>query len=180
MQAAGNGRLPQLDLNFNYTSFDDPDLNEYLKDLNKIRVLEGKEPKDLKFTAHTGYQTLLTFSYPLGNRTLGEAFREKRYAHDQALILLADTQRQISLDVRSAVRALESTVERLGILKKNIEGAQNKLEFATVNFQLGRASNLDITDAQKDLLKAQTDYVNAIVDYQVRLATIEALVGGFE
>jgi outer membrane protein len=180
MEAAGNGRLPQLDLTFNFTGYDDPDLNEYLKDLNKIRILEGKEPKDLKFTAHKGYQTLLTFSYPLGNRALGESYQERRYAYDQSRVILEDTERQVTLDVRSAVRALDSSVQQLAILRKNIEGAQSKLEFATVNFQLGRASNLDITDAQKDLLKAQTNYVNAVVDYQVQLASIEALVGGFE
>lgn len=179
MQAAGNARLPQLDLIFNYTYSNDPDLNEFLKDLNKIRVLVGKEPKDLDFTATKGYQTFLTFSYPLGNRGLGESYRQARLAHEQAQRSLEDAQRQVSLDVRSAVRALHNSVERLGILKKNIEGAQDKLEFATVNFQLGRASNMDITDAQKDLLDAQTDYVNEIIDYQVQLAAIEALVGGF-
>lgn len=180
MHAAGNGRLPQVDLTFNYTSFDDPDLNELLKDLNKIRVLVGKEPKDLDFTANKGYQTFLTVSYPLGNRELGEAHRQAQLMHGQALRILEDTQRQVSLDVRSAVRGLHNSVERLGILKKNIEGAQDKLEFATVNFQLGRASNMDITDAQKDLLDAQTDYVNEIIDYQVQLAAIEALIGGIE
>ncbi len=180
LQAAANGRLPQLDLSFNYTFFDDPDLNEYLKDLNKLRYLEGKEPKDLKFTAYKGYQTLLVFSYPLGNRALGESYRQARLTYEQAQSILEDTQRQVTLDVRSAVRALINSVERLHILQKNIEGAQSKLDFATVNFQLGRASNLDITDAQKDLLKAQTDYVNEIIDYQVQLSSIEALVGGFE
>jgi outer membrane protein TolC len=179
MQAAGNARLPQLDLTFNYTYSNDPDLNELLKDLNVIRVLVGKEPKDLDFTATKGYQTLLTFSYPLGNRELGEAYRRARLAHEHARRSLEDAQRQVSLDVRTAVRALHNSVERLGILKKNIEGAQDKLEFATVNFQLGRASNMDITDAQKDLLDAETDYVNEIIDYQVQLAAIEALVGGF-
>jgi outer membrane protein TolC len=178
MQVAGNARLPQLDFSATYNSFNDPDLNELLKDQNKIRVLEGKEPKDLKFTANEGWQTLLTFSYPLGNKPLGAAYQRARLVHQQSLRLLEDTQRQVTLEVRSATRALENNIERLGILKKNIEGARNKLEFASVNFQLGRASNLDVTDAQKDLLDAETDYINEVIDTRVQISKLEALLGG--
>jgi len=77
------------------------------------------------------------------------------------------------------VRTLLNNVERLAILQKSIDGARSKLEFADVNFQLGRASNLDITDAQKDLVNAQTDYVNEVIDYKIQVARIEQLLGGF-
>lgn len=179
MQVAGNARLPQLDLSANYVAFDDPDINELIKDQNRIRVQQGNEPKELEFTANRGWQALVTFSYPLGNRALGAAYRRSRLVHQQAQRTLEDTERQVALDVRSAVRALHNNVERLGILRKNIEGAKDKLEYASVNFGLGRASNLDVTDAQKDLLGAETDYVNEIIDYRIQLALIEALIGGF-
>jgi outer membrane protein TolC len=180
MQVAGNARLPQLDLNFTYNSVNDPDVNEIRKDLNRWRVLTGNEPKDLDFTASKGWSTFLTVSYPIGNRSLGAAYRRARLVHEQSQRTREDAERQVTLDVRSAIRALRNSVERLGILQKNIEGARDKLEFASVNFQLGRASNLDVTDAQKDLLDAEIDYVNEVIDYRVQLATIEALVGGFE
>lgn len=180
MQVAGNGRLPQLDLSVVYNSLDDPDLNELIKEENRFRILVGKEPKELEFTAAEGWQTLLTFSYPIGNRALGAAHQRTRLLHQQAQRTLEDTQRQVALDVRTAIRSLRNRVEQVHILQKSMEGAKDKLEFASVNFQLGRASNLDITDAQKDLLDAQIDFVNAVIDYRVQLATIEAVIGGFE
>jgi len=82
------------------------------------------------------------------------------------------------LNVRDAVRNLQRSQDRISILKKNIEGAQAKVEFARVNFQLGRASNLDITDAQKDLLDAETDFVNELVFYRQGLARLDQLTGG--
>ena len=180
MQVAGNGRLPQLDLSLIYNSLDDPDLNELIKEENRFRILVGKEPKELEFTASEGWQALFTFSYPIGNRTLGAAYERTRLLHQQSQRAFEDTQRQVALDVRTAIRSLRNRVEQVHILQKSMDGAKNKLEFASVNFQLGRASNLDITDAQKDLLDAQIDFVNAVIDYQVQLATIEAIVGGFE
>lgn len=180
MQVAGNGRLPQLDLSFIYNSLDDPDVNELLKAENRLRILVGKEPKELDFTASKGWSTFLTFSYPIGNRSLGAAYKRARLVHQQAQRSLEDSQRQVALDVRTAIRVLRNNLEQVEILEKSIEGAQDKLEFASVNFQLGRASNLDITDAQKDLLNAQIDYVNAIIDYRIELARVEALIGGFD
>jgi outer membrane protein TolC len=69
---------------------------------------------------------------------------------------------------------------RVGQESKSIEGAQDKPEFASVNVQLGLASNLDNSDAQKDLLNARIDSVNAIIDSRIELARVEALIGGLD
>jgi outer membrane protein TolC len=42
---------------------------------------------------------------------------------------------------------------------------------------MGRASNLDITDAQEALLKAQQQRVSKLVDYHTELALLESLTG---
>ena len=161
---AGNARLPQLDVNVNWNRVDDPDRNE---------------GSSLDFTAIKGWSTFLTASYPLGNKSLGAAHQRALEILEQSQRNLEDVERQLMLDLRTALRALDNSLERVAILSKNIEGARDKLEFASVNFQLGRASNLDIVDAQKDLLDAETDYINEVIDYRVQLATVEALIGGF-
>jgi outer membrane protein TolC len=178
-RVAGNARLPQLDLNLSWNKTDDPDFNELTKLENIQRVREGNEPRELDFTAFQGWTALVTLSYPLGNKSLGSAHRRARTLLEQSERNLDDVERQLVLDLRTALRSLDNSVERVAILNKNIEGARNKLEFASVNFQLGRASNLDVVDAQKDLLDAETDYINEVIDYRVQLANIEALIGGF-
>ena len=45
-------------------------------------------------------------------------------------------------------------------------------------FNLGRASNLDITDAQKDLLDAEVDYAQELSYYYLEQARLEQLLGG--
>ncbi|MFQ5600389.1 MAG: TolC family protein, partial [Candidatus Krumholzibacteriia bacterium] len=177
---AGNARLPQLDLSLTYTLNEDADLNEAKIEKNIRRVfLEGDDPKPLDTTTFKGWSTFLTLSYPLGNKSLGNAHKRSQLVYDQSQRNREDIERQITTEIRSAIRNLRNSLVRLEILDKEIEGARDKLEFASINFQLGRASNLDVTDAQKDLMDAEIDYVNEVVDYLVSIARIEALVGGF-
>ena len=176
---AGNARLPRLDLNVRWNRVDDPDANELTKQENIQRALEGNAGGSLDFTAFKGWSTFLTMSYPLGNKSRGAVHRRALEILEQSQRNLEDVERQLMLDLRTALRSLDNSLERVAILSKNIEGARDKLEFASVNFQLGRASNLDIVDAQKDLLDAETDYINEVIDYRVQLATVEALIGGF-
>jgi outer membrane protein TolC len=63
-------------------------------------------------------------------------------------------------------------------LIKNIEAAREKITFATTMFNLGRASNLDVTDAQKDLLQAEVDYAVELAEYYIEQARLEQLLGG--
>jgi outer membrane protein len=180
MKVAGNARLPQLDFGMAYTHYNNADEQEIDIRDNIERIMQGDLPDQIKPTGFRGWTSSVTLSYPLGNKVLGSAYRRSRLVHQQSERILEDAERQVVLEVRTAIRALRNNVERLGILDKNIEGARDKLEFATVNFQLGRASNLDITESQKDLLDAEVDYVNAVVDYRIQVSRIEQLLGGFE
>ena len=179
-RVAGNARLPQLDVGLSYTRNHDPDAEEPAKEENIEQILTGDPPDPLDPTGFRGWTTTVRLSVPLGNKALGSVYRRARLLHLQSERALEDAERQVTLEIRTAIRALRNNVERLSILEKNIEGASSKLEFATVNFQLGRASNQDITDAQKDLLDAETDYINEVIDYELQVARIEQLLGGFE
>jgi outer membrane protein len=156
-QVAGNDRLPQLDLSVAY---------------NQRRIPLSNIP------AQRTWSGSVTMSYPIFNKELGGAYNAAQLEYDVAQRNVVDTERQVVLSVRDAARNLNRGAERIVILKKNIEGAKAKVEFAKVNFQLGRASNLDITDAQKDLLTAETDYVDEVVVYRAELARLEQLLGG--
>ena len=179
MQVAGNARLPQLDVSFGWEHLNDPDFNELRKEENAIRAARGDSTKDYRTTGAKGWTGGVLLSMPLGNKVLGNQYRQAELTYEQSRRLALEVERRTINEGRTAVRTLLNNVERLAILQKSIDGARSKLEFADVNFQLGRASNLDITDAQKDLVNAQTDYVNEVIDYKIQVARIEQLLGGF-
>lgn len=178
MRLARNGRLPQVDFGIFYRTFRDNDANKKRKLQNDLQFLQGDLPDPLKPTSFDGWTYQLTFNLPIGNKILGNAYKNTQWATKASKKIRQDVEEQMIADIRAAVRNLENSTLRLTILDKEMEGARDKLEFATINFQLGRSTNLDVTDAQKDLRDAETDYVNKVVDYLIGLAQIEALVGG--
>jgi outer membrane protein TolC len=159
LKVARNALLPQLDLTVLHSGQLDTD-----RDLRK----------DL-WTA--GLQASINLSYPFLNREAAANAENAQIAVSQQQDRLVDLQRQIVLGVRSIINSTHSTAEELNALQGTIVAAEEKVEFATAMFRLGRASNLDIIDAQEALLKAQNQYLSKLVDYYTQLALLESLTG---
>jgi len=157
---AKNALLPQLDLVASYSS-------ELRTNLVRNR--------DLSRTG--GWQARLNLSYPFLNREAASKAEEAEIAVAQQQDRLLGIQRQITIDVRDVVRGVYSAVEQIKAIQASIKVAEEKLEFSTLMFNLGRASNFDITESQEFLLKAQNQYLRKLVDYHTQLALLENLTG---
>ena len=161
---AGNSRLPRLDLKVAYDDARDA-------------IPAGATTLDARRGART-WQGTIEVAMPILNKPLGDTYRAAQLRHEQGQRLRQEAERQTVLEVRDTARNLRRIEERIAVLTKEIQGAREKVEFANVNFQLGRASNLDITDAQEDLVNAESDFVDEVVSYRVELARLEQLLGG--
>jgi outer membrane protein TolC len=156
---AKNQLLPRLDLSIQYNGQFDSNTDQN-KNVNS---------KD--------WQATLSLSYPFLDRAAHADAEEAQIAVSQEEDKLVNLQRQIILSVRDIVRSTYSLVEEINAIKRTIEAAEQKVAFATTMFNLGRASNLDITDAQEAMLKAQTAYVRKLVDYHAQLVLLESITG---
>jgi HAE1 family hydrophobic/amphiphilic exporter-1 len=156
---AQNSRLPQVDLKASY-------FNNF-----------GALPAASSIDRGTGWVASVNLLYPLFDRSAeGEAIL--RHAElDQAQDRLKQLERQLTLRVREIVRTVRSSAEEVRSIQQTIDASDDKLQFATAMFNLGRASNLDITDARSDLVKARTQMVKKLVDYNAQLALLESLTG---
>ncbi|MDZ7291730.1 MAG: TolC family protein [candidate division KSB1 bacterium] len=157
---AKNSVLPQLDLVASYSSNLQTDLI-----LNQHMGRTG------------GWQAKLNLSYSFLSRDAAASAENAQIALSQQEDRLLDLQRQIVRNIRDIVRSVYTGAEELSAIKRGIEVAEEKLAFATTMFNLGRASNFDITDAQEFLLKAQNQYLSKLVDYHTQLALLESLTG---
>ena len=163
-KVAGNSRLPRLDLKVAYDDARDA-------------IPAGATTLDARRGART-WQGAIEVAMPILNKPLGDTYRAAQLRHERGQKLHQEAERQTVLEVRDTARNLRRIEERIAVLTKEIQGAREKVEFANVNFQLGRASNLDITDAQEDLVNAESDFVDEVVSYRVELARLEQLLGG--
>ncbi len=91
---------------------------------------------------------------------------------------LVDRKRGIELEVRENEIRLRESLARLEARIREVEQARAKRQIAQVRFQLGHANNFDITDADQELVAAESDLLQAAVDYATNLAFLEARVAG--
>ena len=159
IQVARNTTLPQLDLAVSYGR----------------PHTASTFGRSLSSVARRGVQGwLLPCHWQCGSRSalIQAEIQRKRIQQE------VQVQRQIELQVRTAVIKLHRSVELRRVRSLSIEQLQSKLEVAQARFALGQADNFDITDAQQDLLEAQTDLLTAMADYKIGLAELRQVLPG--
>ena len=159
LTVAQNARLPQVDLQASW-------FQDYGEKLGTGEIGRG-----------TGWVASVNLLYPLFDRSAEGQAITRRAELSQAQDQLKLLERQLTLRVREIVRTVRSSAEEVKSIQQTIDAADDKLQFATAMFNLGRASNLDITDARSDLVKARTQMVKKLVDYNSQLALLESLTG---
>lgn len=82
------------------------------------------------------------------------------------------------LDLRQAYAALEDTRESLKIAALTVKQAEETLELVTGRFQAGKASSVELTDAQVQLANARAAEIQARFDFEISIAAIERSIGG--
>jgi len=90
----------------------------------------------------------------------------------------AQEEQQIFLDLRQAYASLEDTQESLRIVNLTVKQAEETLDLVTARYQVGKASSVELTDAQVALANARAAEIQARYDFEVAVAAIERSVGG--
>jgi len=82
------------------------------------------------------------------------------------------------LDLRRAYAVLEDTRESLKIVSLTVQQANETLVLVGGRYQVGKASSVELTDAQVQLATAKAQEIQARYDYEIAIAAIERLIGG--
>jgi outer membrane protein TolC len=90
----------------------------------------------------------------------------------------AQEEQLIFLDLRQGYAGFEDTRESLRIAALTVKQAEETFELATGRFQVGRASSVELTDAQVALANARAAEIQARYDFEISIAAIERSVGG--
>ena len=91
--------------------------------------------------------------------------------------MVGDTFQDIGAEIYEVLR-LDVELPVVAAQTAKVEQARDKLETANTCFRLGLADNFDVTDAQEDVVSAETEFLTAIVDYVNSLARLEASIAG--
>ncbi len=90
---------------------------------------------------------------------------------------LAKTRESIALEVREDYLNVVAAKEKIRATEAAVEQAEEAFKIASIRYKSGVGINLDVLDAQLNLNNAKTNYISALYDYNVGLATLEKALG---
>lgn len=124
------------------------------------------------------YSASLSFNLPVQHdrrlAMIAEAGAENRMLREEGRML----RNQIRLALAESLAALERNRRLAALYKDGILGqAASVLETTIASYQAGKTEFMKVLDSQMALFNLEREYHEAVAEYQMQVATLEALVG---
>jgi outer membrane protein len=156
----------------------------------RVKIAEGKRFPDIfaggEYVAKAGSETAFKENWNYGVRFTMPLFdggliraeinkekvaTEKVKEEERALKLL------INREVRDAHLHIANAHERIEVTQKAIESSRENMRIELIKYDTGAGTSTDIIDAQTALLRAETDYYQALFDRETAIAYLKKAIG---
>jgi outer membrane protein TolC len=184
LKVAKNQMLPGLDLEFSYWS---PGLSgtEIIFDpLNPFGPPIGTDVhppsdalKDALGFKYNNWTVGLTLSLPLSIFTTKADYVRAKMEIEKGLLELQNLEKQVFLEVRNAVRDVETNFKRVQAYRVSRELAQKRLEAEVKKLDVGLTTNYFVLQYQDELARERSLELNSMVSYVLSLAQLERYLG---
>ena len=114
---------------------------------------------------------------PIGNRAAEADFVRADLTEKQAQRTLENARQQLTFNIRTALRNLQSDLKRLDAARASRVLQEQKLDAERKKLAVGLSTNYIVLDFQDDLALAQSQELLAKVDYEKNLAQLERFMG---
>lgn len=91
---------------------------------------------------------------------------------------LSSLEQRIFLDITRAKTQMLDASQKLEVNKKILQQAEENLNFIEQRYRTGKASAIELTDAQVSLTKARENIIQSRFDYLIARAALEKIVSG--
>ena len=185
LSVAKNQMLPGLDLSFSYWS---PGISgdRLIYEGNDVfyGAVIGKEQGSARDSVRDAFQFLyknwtvgVTLSVPLSNVLTRTEFVRARMGLEQSLLELKNSEKQILLEVRDAVRQIDTNAKRVEAYGLARELAEKRMIAEEKKLSVGLTTNYFVLEYQEKLANAKSMEIKALVDYSIALAKLEQVIG---
>ena len=123
------------------------------------------------------WQGSLTYSIPIGNRQAKADFRIATLDREKSEVDLQNQTQSIKVEVRRAVRSIDSGIQRVQAARTNVRLQTEKLEAEQKKFENGMSTSFEVLTFQNDLADAELSLIRAALDYTKALAGLERSKG---
>jgi outer membrane protein TolC len=145
-----------------------------------VGTMPGGASDALKDTLNFKYQNWtigLTLDIPLANVLSRAGYAQAQVNMERALLSVKNQEQQAYLEIRNAVRSVETGFKRVQAYKVARDLAEKKYEAELEKLKVGLSTNYTLLQYQRDLANARTAELKAIVDYTVSLAGLDRALG---
>jgi outer membrane protein TolC len=184
---AKNQQLPTLNLNASYWS---PGVSgtEIIygnrTQENPFGVPVGENPggiseafKDVFGFRYKNWSVRFTLDVPLNTVISRANLAQAKVDLEQAMLRLEKQKQDVYLEIKQAVRAVETNYKRVQAYKVARELQQQKLQAEEEKFKVGLTTPYLVLQYQRDLTNSQNQELRAIVDYNLSLANLDRALG---
>lgn len=123
------------------------------------------------------YSGLITLDPALDRTAERNALRGQVLSFEAEVRRYQETEDSIKLDIREAIREIQSARENVVIQRNAVDLAVRRVESTELFLNLERAEVRDLLDAQSDLLDARNAYTTAQTGYRVAFLALQRDLG---
>jgi len=166
LKIAENAKKPELDASVGYQ----------ITGMGK----DGGEALDsIQSGNYSGWNAGLTLKFPLQNRYALATYSQKTKVLAQGKESLESLKEMIRLEVRSAIRALETGQKLIAAYDANVKSEEAKLDAQVKRYNVGFATIFEVLTFQEDLATAQVSYLQSLVSYQKAIIELQRVKASF-
>lgn len=181
---AKNQLLPSLNLTLSYWSpgvsgdrniF--PEGNPFGDPIGKEEGSAWDSVRDAFKLLYNNWSVGLTLSLPLSNFTTKADYVRARMELEKGELELKDIEKQLFLEVKNAVRDIETNDKRVQAYRVARELAEKRLEAEVKKLNVGLSTNYFVLQYQEELANARSMELTSMVDSNLAWARLERTVG---
>jgi len=114
---------------------------------------------------------------PLGNRWAKNNYDKSSLELKKAETALASLQNKIELEIKEAIRQIETNQQRISATGEARRLSETSLQAEEERMALGMSTSVDVLRVQEELAAAQAGETKALIDYINSLDSLEAATG---
>jgi len=124
------------------------------------------------------YGLAVTLNYPLFSGFLSrEQTKEALATISSTQYEFIETKRRVRLQVEVSAYSVQEAKERLSARKKQRDASGENLRLATARYEVGAGDIIEMTDAQAQMVRSETDTINTAFDFAVSHASLLRAMG---
>jgi outer membrane protein TolC len=126
---------------------------------------------------YRNWSVSLSLSVPINNYISKDHFAQIQLSREQALLRVQSLEQQVYLEIKNAVRDVETNFKRVQAYRLARELAEKRLQAEEKKLKVGLTTNYLVLLNQRDLATAKTNELKALIDYNLSLSALDRSLG---